>query len=445
VTDASPGPGWWLASDGNWYPPNDRSAAPAPGWWLAADGNWYPPDDRSAAPGPGWWLAADGNWYPPEDRPAPDPTDRSTRPTSKPAKPRGRAKRAKRGRGEPPAPAADTPLGPAPKPKWAQQQPPPQAVEPPGPLPSPLATPTPPTPTPAPVVEPTPAPVAMPPPAPVGEDAPVVTSVANPLLDGAGPGVTEAISPDEQIARRNRASKADAMVLASQRAAAASRALDRLRAELAATPPAGAAPRVLDATPPAPRPGPGADQLSDTLFAESVPTTTAPLAEDGPPPLLEVKSSPLGSDLEHFGDRLAIYVDRVELRDRLDRVRQSIAADDIVEVVVQGRLTGAVLTVESRRGPGITAKGLRPDQAEAARELIERKTRPVRLDDAADAVDAVETADAVTGTPVIDEAAMVSKLDDLHRAGVLTDEEHREKVELVGRLARGGDLTPSSN
>jgi hypothetical protein len=56
-----PGPGWWLASDGNWYPP--ELATPGQGWWLASDGNWYPPE---TPPGQGWWLASDGNWYPPE-------------------------------------------------------------------------------------------------------------------------------------------------------------------------------------------------------------------------------------------------------------------------------------------------------------------------------------------------------------------------------------------
>jgi hypothetical protein len=116
--------GWWLASDGNWYPPELASPGPEPapvvepapimvappatppvaqeppvappvtqpaeptpppGWWLASDGNWYPPELASPAPAessahvvppvsqpaeptppPGWWLASDGNWYPPE-------------------------------------------------------------------------------------------------------------------------------------------------------------------------------------------------------------------------------------------------------------------------------------------------------------------------------------------------------------------------------------------
>lgn len=44
---------------------------PRPGWWQASDGNWYPPETHPDAvpPEPGWWFASDGNWYPPETHP----------------------------------------------------------------------------------------------------------------------------------------------------------------------------------------------------------------------------------------------------------------------------------------------------------------------------------------------------------------------------------------
>ena len=44
---------------------------PRPGWWLASDGNWYPPETHPDVEpvGPGWWVASDGNWYPPETHP----------------------------------------------------------------------------------------------------------------------------------------------------------------------------------------------------------------------------------------------------------------------------------------------------------------------------------------------------------------------------------------
>ena len=40
-----PGPGWWLADDGEWYPPETppKTKPPAPGYWMASDGRWYPP------------------------------------------------------------------------------------------------------------------------------------------------------------------------------------------------------------------------------------------------------------------------------------------------------------------------------------------------------------------------------------------------------------------
>jgi hypothetical protein len=119
------GTGWWLASDGKWYSPEqhpDAVAAEGNGWWIASDGNWYPPEvhpdaiaaaaqptdyyiapaadhDSNGSPAreyaparrtqiattttdwersiqqraqldkpplKGWWLASDGNWYPPE-------------------------------------------------------------------------------------------------------------------------------------------------------------------------------------------------------------------------------------------------------------------------------------------------------------------------------------------------------------------------------------------
>ena len=118
MSDTSQGPGWWLASDGKWYPPQPQEATPAevvqsvqpsqtapapagavspqgPGWWEASDGLWYPPTSQpqnatpaevvpSAEPsqttaqapigaagprGPGWWEASDGAWYPPELHP----------------------------------------------------------------------------------------------------------------------------------------------------------------------------------------------------------------------------------------------------------------------------------------------------------------------------------------------------------------------------------------
>ncbi len=48
-------------------------AAPQAGWWMASDGRWYPPEQhpsRNTAPQAGWWMASDGRWYPPEQHPS---------------------------------------------------------------------------------------------------------------------------------------------------------------------------------------------------------------------------------------------------------------------------------------------------------------------------------------------------------------------------------------
>src|ERR1035438_7535311 len=71
MSDTAQGPGWWLASDGKWYPPQPEVAPPPP---LAP----IPPTPivlgAAAAPqGPGWWQASDGNWYPPQAASAPLP------------------------------------------------------------------------------------------------------------------------------------------------------------------------------------------------------------------------------------------------------------------------------------------------------------------------------------------------------------------------------------
>ena len=63
MSDTAQGPGWWIASDGKWYPPAPEvpaPAAPAP----------PPPTTQDASPGPGWWKASDGTWYPPQDSPS---------------------------------------------------------------------------------------------------------------------------------------------------------------------------------------------------------------------------------------------------------------------------------------------------------------------------------------------------------------------------------------
>jgi hypothetical protein len=495
VSATPPGPGWWLASDGKWYPPREAEAAPGPGWWLASDGKWYPPREAEAAPGPGWWLASDGKWYPPQEQerePAAQAQEplTATKPSTKPAR-MGRAKvKGPRWRGR----RKDGSKGPRPSSAEA-----------------PDTTGT------AEIVdvvrgveaaaEPTPAPSRADNAVAAGQ---VATSAPH---DRVRPNQNEGVSPEEQIQRRDRASQADANVLRAKRSAAASRALGALQAELGslsadqhaagaaaptalatASPPAAvasaptvtrppttlppsasppSAPPVLPATS---APAPAADRIASPTPSSDRPAAKSP--EPAPssdePPLLEVKSSGINADLEHLGDRLAIFTDHVELRDRLDRVRQSVRGEDIVDVTVQKKLTGVVLTIHSARGQGLVVKSLRTDQAEEARQLIMRKTRPVQHgpDEAATPTrptitstpsaprDASSpstpvadlpapspaerpTQPAPVAKPKLDQADLLSKLADLHRVGVLTDEEYAQKADLVARLVRLEQLAPT--
>ncbi len=74
MSDTSQGPGWWLASDGKWYPPQPQQAAPTESQPQPAD-TVHTMQPRQSAPvpagavgpqGPGWWQATDGLWYPPQ-------------------------------------------------------------------------------------------------------------------------------------------------------------------------------------------------------------------------------------------------------------------------------------------------------------------------------------------------------------------------------------------
>lgn len=73
MSDTSQGPGWWVASDGRWYPPADAPpTGPQPADPQPADA--VAPDPAAPTPTtPGWWLASDGNWYPPQPGAAPAP------------------------------------------------------------------------------------------------------------------------------------------------------------------------------------------------------------------------------------------------------------------------------------------------------------------------------------------------------------------------------------
>ena len=135
-------------------------------------------------------------------------------------------------------------------------------------------------------------------------------------------------------------------------------------------------------------------------------------------PVMELRPTVLATDIDRIGDQLVVMKDRLELRDRHNGLRRTVALADITDVQVQRRLTSAVLEVSTRNATDMAIKGLRPEAAEAAREAI-LKLRP-------------------TEVPVLaqlDERALMRAIVELHRAGVLDDTELADKTALVARLS----------
>jgi hypothetical protein len=496
MSEAPPAPGWWLASDGKWYPPRAADEPPSPGWWLASDGKWYPPRATDEPPSPGWWLASNGKWYPPEKKPGSSRTtgDRAGGATATPEPAVSAAASA------PTAPPEPSPASAPPAKKVAVKKVVKKVA---AKAPAAAATP--------------PAKAAATPPAKVPSAKAVTTSGATgagPVtragggvvrrqdlddLDGSAP--LPARSPQEQIAIRNQSSKKDAAFLATARAAAASRALGSLQAQIKAdlatpttatggasrtTPPTPAAattttrasspaptapkapapkapaakapaakppaPKAPAATAPAPKPSaPAPAAAADGATIDRAPTANV----GGEVPLMEIKPSPVASDIDRIGERLVIFEDRVELHDRAGKVRDVIRGDQIADVVVARRFTGHVVTVEAGDGSMIQAKGLRPEQAEEIRELVMRRTRrsgPARDRPTTDKPAATAApgrgaeeptkpaGGPTTPTAGINVGDLLDKLDDLHAAGVLTDAELSDKRALVARIAGGERL-----
>ena len=66
MSDTSQGPGWWVASDGKWYPPEQMPQPQPPQATPVAPVVVPAPVGADAPMGPGWWQATDGRWYPPQ-------------------------------------------------------------------------------------------------------------------------------------------------------------------------------------------------------------------------------------------------------------------------------------------------------------------------------------------------------------------------------------------
>jgi hypothetical protein len=299
------------------------------------------------------------------------------------------------------------------------------------------------------------------------------TDAPDDAADDAAPTGDDALHA--QVQARVRASAEDARAQAAGRMAAAARAAEVLRAEIGptgpSTPPLVATPSVAAPVPaetdaasdPAgdtasadhaqPAWTTAADPIddpSDDLFAFDAPAPgggqpsprvpfggpaaaisdaySRPPAHQREPmasgtPIAELRITGIGADLEQRGDQLLVYVDRLEHRDRLGRLRRRMPTSDVAHVEVQKRLTGATLVVQSVAGIDLVLRGARVDAAETVRSTILANLAPARR----------------RGRPTpapFDEAELLRKLVDLYRAGVLTGIELDAKTEVVARLAR---------
>jgi len=265
---------------------------------------------------------------------------------------------------------------------------------------------------------------------------------------------------EAQIQARLRASMEDARAQAPNRMAAAAKAvailLDEQNGTTTATlaPPAPAPKRAAPVlAPPAPPPvvptaGPAA-VLSSVLAASAKPQGPAPGR-----PLFELRPATPGGHTDPRGENLLVFAERVEHRDRYGRLRQRMPILDVADVAVQRRLTGATVTVQCRTGADLVIKGLRPDEADQIRYAVllaqttPGTTSPVPAGTAAaeDWAPVAAISGAATLTPEIeplravrlpfDEAGLLAKLIDLHRAGVIDEHELAEKTMVVAGLAQ---------
>ncbi len=155
-------------------------------------------------------------------------------------------------------------------------------------------------------------------------------------------------------------------------------------------------------------------------------------------PFMEVRGSALGTDVEHIWQKILIFANRVELHDRSGVVLQTIRYDQLADVEIHRKLLGQTLLIRSDARAEITAKALRPELATGAKAMIEKHAKRFRAsqvhppsDSAGRATEAPAAFADSAGRP-----ALQGMLDQLHRAGILTDEELAAKCEVLSTLER---------
>jgi len=132
-------------------------------------------------------------------------------------------------------------------------------------------------------------------------------------------------------------------------------------------------------------------------------------------PLFEARTSAIGGDVDAAGNRLIVWPDRVELRDRHDRARAVIPVDAIDQVEVRKRLTSATLTVTGTGGESLVLKGVKPASAARFRDTVAGLKLPSPSESA---------------TPT---SEALRRLDELAAMGLLTEREVAEKRSLLAQ------------
>lgn len=145
-------------------------------------------------------------------------------------------------------------------------------------------------------------------------------------------------------------------------------------------------------------------------------------------PFMEVRGSALGTDIDRIGEKILIFADRVEVRDRNHTVRQTIPYDELASVEVQKKIMGPSLVITSVGGATMQAKALRPELASGAKAMIDKHAARflrgegvgAKSTDDADEMQATSADRSVTAAPDAG-SGVVAPLDD-ERTADLTHE-----------------------
>jgi hypothetical protein len=132
--------------------------------------------------------------------------------------------------------------------------------------------------------------------------------------------------------------------------------------------------------------------------------------------LFEARTSALGGDVDAAGERLLVWPDRVELRDRSDRVRAGIRIEVIERVEVRKRLTSATITITGGEHAPVVLKGVKLASAARFRDTVAGlKLTPES---------------SAASTPTVE---ALRRIKDLAAMGLLTEREVAEKRAMMAR------------